>query len=379
MIDEKILKTLCDKVEETTDDSWEDIKQQIGFMGSKDTLRKSWSAAPYGGYYIYQYLKDKNLGSSTADEIARLQKAQDDEYKERCRLQDQNREKRKMLREEARFEYLCDVLRDEIQNMAPIVLNPYKPAEKADKVYATAMWSDWHCGDTANNPWNLYNIEVMKQRAETLVNKTIDKIKLHGVTHLVIEINGDMLDGVINVSSRVSQEADVVKQIVVLSEVVAQCVNKIKPYVEDLRIVTTLGNHGRLGSNKRDWNVCENFEMLIPEFLKLRLDMPIQSADGLDFTSYTIDDKFVCVAHGQYDKLSTVIADYAKMYHQTPDEVHIGHQHRYLDLDDCDINVTVNGSLIGSADYSLQCRKTTRPYQVLVVYGEDRCVYKLSL
>ena len=87
----------------------------------------------------------------------------------------------------------------------------------------------------------------------------------------MVEINGDILEGLIQISSRNSEEADVISQITFASELLAQVINKLKPHYENIRIITTLGNHGRLFSDKKNGMTKENFEMLIPEFLKLAI------------------------------------------------------------------------------------------------------------
>lgn len=124
----------------------------------------------------------------------------------------------------------------------------------------------------------------------------------------------------------------------------------------------------------------ENFEALIPEYLKLRLDskIPIIKSYGMDFTSYEINGDLMCVAHGQNDNINRVISDFTKMYKRVPKEIHLGHFHSYKDINDCDIMVTVNGSLIGTDDYAIKLRKITKPSQNFIVYGEDRCIYSLT-
>lgn len=344
---------------------------------SSDNCRKMF----YGFDKLAEKFEDDVL--VTDDELlAEIQKQKEELYKERCRNQDLNRERNKSLREEARFEKLLEVLSEEILLLEPIQIQEFKEIESKKKKYAVAQFSDWHALKLIDNQWNIYNQDVMIERAYNIANKIINKSVINKVTDLIIEINGDMIDGLIQVSSRNVEESDVIRQIVFVSELLSQIVNKLKPYYKSIKIVTTLGNHGRLFESKKLGTTKENFEMLIPEFMKLRLgtDIPIIKSHGLDFTSYEIEGDLICVAHGQNDKLSTVIADFAKMYKRVPREIHLGHTHSYKDINDCDIYVTVNGSLCGSDDYSINnCRKVTRPSQNFIIYdNDDRCIYSLS-
>ena len=100
-------------------------------------------------------------------------------------------------------------------------------------------------------------------------------------------------------------------------------------------------------------------------------------AQAEDFVMYDCGDKKIYLAHGQYDKLSSVIGDCVAMTKIVPDEVHLGHTHSYKDINESNIMTVVGGSLIGADDYALTLRKNTKPHQNLIIYGEDRCVYQL--
>ena len=70
----------------------------------------------------------------------------------------------------------------------------------------------------------------------------------------------------------------------------------------------------------------------------------------------------------------------AKVYKVVPDEVHLGHYHHYIDTNESDIHVVVNGSLKGIDDYGLGAtRSVTAPSQNLVVYGADRMIVEICV
>lgn len=372
------LQALTDKVDGLSDLSWAEIVEELGLDVSPVTLRKSFSAKPFGGYAVLQWLKEHGEEPQDSTEIKLLK---DELYKERVRLQDANRENRSNLRTDGRYERLVEVLKKEMQDLEPIELAPYsQDNEYNDHVYGVACFSDWHYGTLIDNQWNFYDTQTAKDRANKLVDKILYHSAIHGVTDLIVEINGDMIEGEIMVSVKTGAEEDTIQQIVHVSELLAQCINKLRPHFESIKIVTTLGNHGRLGyAPKNSYATQENFEMLIPEFLKLRLNMPIHSSHGLDFTQYEVGGKMICVSHGQHDKIGTVVEDFAKIYRRIPDEVHIGHFHTPSDKNNCDTQVVVNGSLVGSGDFSLQCRKVTKPSQTFIIYDVDRCVYNIEV
>lgn len=340
---------------------------------SSENLRKAF-------YVVYKLLNKIDENNCEYDAIKDLENLRDEIYKERCRLQDIQREKRNDLRVEARFENLLEVVKDNIGFMPTYEIKDFKPINKnQDKKYAVLQLSDWHCGALVDNQFNYYNVDTMVDRATKVRNNALEYCKLHNVTDLVIEINGDMVNGAIHVSSRVESEEGVIQQVITVTDVLAKLINSMKPYFNSIKIVTTLGNHGRLTPNKSDSITNENFEMLIPTMLRDKLsDVKIIDSKGLDFTKYEIDGKIIMVSHGQNDSMTKVISDFSKMFKVVPNEVHLGHTHSYTDINDCDIKVTANGSLIGSDDYAVIIRKVTTPSQNLIVYEKDRCIYEIK-
>lgn len=340
---------------------------------SSENLRKAF-------YVVYKLLNKIDENNCDYDAIKDLENLRDEIYKERCRLQDIQREKRNDLRVEARFENLLEVVKDKMDFMPTYEIKEFKHINKnQDKKYAVLQLSDWHCGALVDNQFNYYNVDTMVDRATKVRNNALEYCKLHNVTDLVIEINGDMVNGAIHISSRVESEEGVVQQVITVTDVLARLINSMKPYFNSIKIITTLGNHGRLTPNKSDSITNENFEMLIPTMLRDKLgDVKIIDSKGLDFTKYEIDGKIIMVSHGQNDSMTKVISDFSKMFKVVPNEIHLGHTHSYTDINDCDIKVTVNGSLIGSDDYAVTIRKVTTPSQNLIVYEKDRCIYEIK-
>lgn len=369
----KRVTTDCEN-KKITYSEWGDYVLGAENVYSSENLRKSF-------YVVSKMLKNiENDFCMSEDEVVdKLVEIRDEIYKEKCKLQDANREKRNNLRIEARYENLVEVFKDSLY-CNDIEIADYKKRIKNDKIkYAVLCLSDWHCGSKVDNQFNYYDIDTMVDRAMVIRDKAIDYCNLHSVTDLIIEINGDMVDGLIHISSRVEQEEGVLNQIVTVTNLLSKMINSMKPYFNSIKVVTTLGNHGRMTPNKTDSSTKENFEMLIPIMLRDKLkDVKVLDSKGLDFIKYEINDKIICVAHGHNDKLSSVVNDFSKIFKIVPNEVHLGHSHGYQDINDCDIITNVNGSLIGSDEYSLTIRKITKPSQNLIIYDNDRCVYELK-
>lgn len=381
---EKNLQTLIGKVEGSVDMGWDEICDYIGADIHPDSLRKAFATTEYGGYNVAKYLMDKTANELTEEMVKRLQSKKDEEYKERVRLQDARREYNKELRAEARYENLVNIMKDCLSNVATSNIEFGKKhlhIENKKSKYAILMFSDWHYGALCDSQWNYYDTNVAQLRAEQLVAKTQSYILSLGITDLIVEINGDMCEGMINIGNRVASEESVVEQIINVSKLLSKCILSLKPYVNSIKVVTTLGNHGRLTPNRKEQaDERENFEMLIPEFLRLTLgdDIPIITSQGLDFVKYEFDDKIICLSHGHHDKVNSAIDNMIRVYKVVPNEIHLGHWHHMSDLNDSNIHVVVNGSIKGVDDFGLKAtRCTTQPSQNLIVYGKDRMMIEL--
>lgn len=375
---ESELDLLIDKVEGSIDKDWTELVAELELNCHEDTLRKSFAVGRYSGYKVAKYYRNKiENGIYEEDELERINEQRDELYKERCKLQDANREKRNVLRSEARFENLLDVLRDSIEQAEHIKFGT-KIMDNGEKKSAILQLSDWHIGSTVDTQWNEYSIDTAKIRVTELTNKIKGYILSFNITDLMIEINGDMIEGLINVGANIQAEEDAVDSITIVSNMLADMINELKPYVLSMKVVTTLGNHGRLDPNKKNSVLGQNFEKLIPEFLKLMTsNVPIITSQGLDFMKYEFNDKVIMLSHGNNDKLTTCIQDFVQVYKQVPTEIHLGHTHSFKDINMSNIYITVNGSLKGSDEYALGLRYTTKPSQNLIVYGKDRMVVEI--
>lgn len=380
------LQLLIDKVEGADERSWEEMIDELGLSIHPDSLRKSFSAGRYGGYAVAKYYQGKFEDEYCAqEEIDRLEGLKKEIIKEKVKLSDARREYKKNLSIEARYDNLVDVLKEALKDINIITTEPFGEYVHTEKEGKSAILciSDIHYGAVCDSMWNYYDTDIAKERIWQLINKVKEYCLDMDITNLVVEINGDCIEGGINVSNRVASEEDVVTQIIEVSHLLAEAIGSLKPYVKTLKVVTTLGNHGRLTPNKKDQcGERENFEMLIPEFLRLTLDKDITvvTAQGMDITKYEIDGKIIGVAHGHHDKPNSAIENFIKLYKVVPDEIHLGHFHAMSDKCESNIYINVNGSVKGADDYSLETiREATAPSQNFIVYGADRMMIEIKL
>ena len=376
-------QALEDKVIDYTE--WGDALLGAENVYSVDNLRKAF----YVIAKILPKLDVSQFSLNTNEEAERLEELQKEIIKERIKCRDQRRELQKYITSEARFDNLVEVLREEIKNIEKQDKskidnsNNVETQKYNNSNYAILCLSDWHVGAVVDNEWNKFNIDILKRRVRQLYDKTLYHLQKNNVDNLVIEICGDLIEGLVTVSSQIQSEEGVINQVMIASDILSDLIRDFAIEISKVQVVFTTGNHGRLVPDKSASITKDNVERLIQKYVLLRLheynNVTFICSDN-DLAKYTIKDKVICVAHGQYDKPDRAIEHFAKLYKIVPDEIHLGHTHSFKEINESGIRIVVNGSLKGADDYSVNvCRGVNKSSQNLIIFGLDRATYELIL
>ena len=351
----------------------------LGQEYSSDVARRMF----YGIEKLLAVIEEEKIGTISDDDFLKELEAKRKELEVlKVQYQDQRREYSKYLRMDARWQHLIDEMKDSIKELEPLDFSDYSFIE--GEVEASLLISDWHLGLECSNYWNTFNYEVARERVEKLKQKIIKYSRRHKVKVLHIEVLGDMINGAIHLGTRIESEEDVMSQAMRCAEIISSFVNDISKEIETVNVYTVNGNHGRVNANKHESVETENFERLIPWYMKTRLveskNVNICENQYDDTIShYMIGDKNIFSAHGHLDRVGEVINNYTRMFKVIADEVHLGHFHSYYEKDEHGSTIVVNGTLSGVDTYAKTIRKTGIPTQILKIYEEDVCTYKITL
>lgn len=373
------LDILVDKVEGVTDKDWVEMVEELELDVHPDSLRKSFTGGRYCGYQVYKYFQDKLESGYTEEESKRLTELRQELYKEKCRVQDQKREYNKLLRESARYEHIVDVLRQEIENVEPIKLNSVMSANPTN-VEAVLILSDFHYGLMIDNVLNEYNTQIANERLETLLKKTIYYCQIHRVETLHLGLAGDLICGAIHLQSRVAAEEDLISQVINVSELLANFINELKAKIPNVKVWGVIGNHSRVNADKKSNIPAENFERLIFKYIEARLPNVTVATNGLeDWITFKVKNQLTFMTHGDKDSLSNIKLHAVNLLGKVPDRIYFGHIHHMNIKDDNGTEIIVNGSIVSTDEYAMGLRCNTKPYQVLQIFDNDVCTYKISL
>lgn len=343
------------------------LNKEYGTNYSESKWRKDYAA--------YVYWKDYIMSQNLDEEILKKYKEiRIESEKEKMRNQDQKREYRNLIRNQARFEQLKDEVTKAVlllEKKKPI--SPSPPSITNGEKHGLALFSDWHFGMDINNSVNVFNKQVFNQRVEKLLSKIIQHGKENNISTLHVAQLGDLLSGIIHVSTRVQANEDIIEQTKYVSEVLAEVLSTLANEFSHIKYYNVIGNHGRTG-NKHDVGIKENFEYLIPWFLEARLREfnnieIITDQDGYIITKIFNED--IVFVHGNYDRVDQCVTRLPQILGFVPTYIMGGHIHHNYEKEYGKTTVVVNGSLIGADDYAMQGRYGAKPSQKFLIFNQE--------
>lgn len=376
---EAACKDIDMKQDGSLDLDWSEIKDKYDIELASDSIRKA-NGTIFGGSFRTAYLKNQIY--TNPEEFSKekeLDKKLADIRKEKQKLFDQRREYNKLLTSDARAEHLNDELlriAEHLNKEYPLVqLDEYKTVNT--KREALLAFSDWHYGMVTNNIWNIYNTDICRKRVEKLVSKVIEYLKINKIDMLHVALLGDAAHGGCHVSCRVKSEEDVCDQIMHVSEIMAEAINKLSDYVNHITIYSCYGNHLRTIQNKQDSVDSDNLEKLIPWWLKQRLKenskIDIVESEYKEFTRIDVCGYHVCCVHGNLDNFknlgSTVNTIFSRKFGETIDYTISGDKHHLEEFEQFDIESILIRSLCGTDDYANEKRLYSKPGQTLMIFN----------
>lgn len=161
----------------------------------------------------------------------------------------------------------------------------------------------------ADNIWNTYNKDLCVKRVADVLNDTVRRIRFHACSKLHVIILGDMIHGAIHVGARVASEELVCDQLMQVSEILAQAIEYLGNFVEEVTVYTTYGNHARTVQRKEDSIHRDNMERIIPWWLKERLKHRQNTKIISDFEHeimfLEVCGHGICASHGDIDTVKT--------------------------------------------------------------------------
>lgn len=260
--------------------------------------------------------------------------------------------------------------------MEKFELEPITTPEVEGENEAQLNLADWHTGLKVDNYWNKYSVVELQKRAKKMTQETIKRCKMHNVKTLHVMNLGDLLHGIIHVSTRVVSEVDLIEQLRVTWTLIAQILRELAKEIPEVKFYSTYGNHSRVTEEKNAALDRENLELLIPDFLEASLvnipNVEIMKNDVEDqIIMAEIKGKTIFAVHGDRDRFKSVAENLTLMLEQKPYKIFLAHTHHLQADERHKIDIIVSRSMCGVDDYAKDIRATSRAGQSLYIYEDN--------
>lgn len=291
--------------------------------------------------------------------------------KEKQKLSDERIEFNRQIRQEARKESYIDMVKRIIcENTKPMNVSVHYTFFNSETDLLCHL-TDIHTGIEINNWKNVFNEDVLRQRIEKYTSDILDIRGLHQSQNCYLVI-GEILSGLIHSNLRLQNNMDLMEQFKYVSELISAMLVRLANNFNHIYVYTTPGNHSRVVAKKEDALDGENMDVLLPFYLKARL----QNVDNVSICDNTIEPEIamfnirgnnIFSAHGHKDSSTNVVQNFTMMFGIKPDVVLLGHRHTNGLTTVYDTKVIESGSVSGADAYAVSIRKVSKPEQTVSV------------
>lgn len=362
-----LIQDCLNKLNKLNDMSWEDINRKYETDYSDDHLRK----LAYGFKLYSETINENDVDSKTLAEIK----------KEKIKLTDLRTEVNRQLRGLSRMENVMNLISEEINNLNSRnpLLNRYVPKEDSSGKDGILILSDLHISMTVENSINKYNKDIAIKRLDKIINKTIGHCIDNNIDKLHLVLNGDLISGELHNSIKLSNQESLVKQIVSVSEIISQVIEKLSNYFY-LTVTQNNGNHEAVEMMKDDRSNSNNYSMLLNEMIKMRTSnlsnvVFLDSINNGELSVMNVKGNTVVSCHGDQVNLNKVSEELSMVIGgENIDLILLGHYHQPKMFSQYNTDIYVNGSLISTDDYAMKKKLYNKPSQTLLILDEDGVV-----
>lgn len=361
---------------------WQDIadfrSEYIGDLEHRDTVRK-------GSKLLYEYIdagwvnepNDSNIDVDN-EELIKMRK-------EKIKLSDARVEYNRLIRQEARKESYVDMVKRIIcENVEPMNIPVHYTLFNSSTDLLVHL-TDIHTGIEIHNWKNDFNADILKQRIEKFTSDILDIRGQHDSENCYLVI-GEILSGIIHNNLRLQNNMDLMEQFKYVSELISAMLSRMANHFNHIYVYTTPGNHSRISPKKEDALDGENMDVLLPFYLKARMQNieNITICDNIvepEIAMFNIRGNNVFAAHGHKDSPSNVVQNFTMMFNIKPNIVLLGHRHTNGLTTVYDTKVIESGCVSGSDQFATSIRKVNKPEQTVSVIGNNGliCLYDIQL
>lgn len=363
--------------------TWADVKDILndilGYNYTDSAYRKKFQ-------YFEQILNDNGeIFSDTENQLKELKDLKREIQKEKIKLSDERTELRRLYREQARRESFMDVVKRAIaENVEPLAEQVHVGGFNYSENDLIISLTDIHTGIEIDNAFNKFNESILRKRFNTYLQKILEVRERHNSQNCYVII-GEVVSGIIHNNLRIENNLDLMQSFKLVATLISDFLTELSKYFNHVHVYINEGNHSRISPNKEDSIQGENVDVLVPFYLKARLQLIenifIHENEVMEeIAMFEVRGNIVMSAHGDNDKVSNVVQKFAMLFDVKPDLVYLGHRHTNAMETVYDTKVIQSGCLSGTDNYALSKRLRNKAEQTISVITKDglECLYDVK-
>ena len=363
--------------------TWEDVGNVLN-----DMLGENLSSSAYRKKFQYfeQIMKDnEDLFFENKNYLDDLKEMKREIQKEKIKLSDERTELKRLYREQARRESFLDVVKRAMaENVEPLVEQRHVGGFNYSDNDLIVSLTDIHTGIEIDNAFNKFNGSVLRKRFNTYLQKILEVRERHNSQNCYVII-GEVVSGIIHNNLRIENNLDLMQSFKLIATLISDFLTELSKYFNNIHVYINEGNHSRISPNKEDNIQGENVDVLVPFYLKARLQLIenvfIHENEVMEeIAMFKVRGNIVMSAHGDNDKVSNVVQKFTMLFDVKPDLVYLGHRHTNAMETVYDTKVIQSGCLSGTDNYALSKRLRNKAEQTISVITEDglECLYDVK-
>ena len=326
-----------------------------------------------------------NKYTSEDERIKELLEAKHALQMEKQKVSDERTELNRALREQARKESYIGMVAKQLQNVEPLKFEYKEKKYRSTDNDLLCHITDLHAGIEIDHWYNKFDMSILRDRLWNYLDQLFEIQKRHNSQNCYVVI-GEILSGLIHHELRIENNENVVEQFIYASSMLSEFLAEVSKKFDNVFVYTTPGNHSRVVANKEHSLRGENFDILLPHYLKASLQnyQNISIEDNkkdCDVAIFDVRGNHVFGVHGDKDEPSNVVQRFTMIFGIKPDIVLMGHRHTNALTTVYDAKVIQSGCVSGSDNYCIDRRLKNRPEQTVTVVGDKGliCIYDVKV
>ena len=287
------------------------------------------------------------------------------------------------VREQTRQEMILERMVEASDGIKPFEFNGFKTNDFPNKEYMLCI-SDIHAGKEFESYNNSYNLEILQERMEKLLQEVLTEIQFRKITNLKVLNLSDTIEGMCLRASQLQYlEVGIVDQVMIIVRLLVDWLNKLSSKVNVQYYHITRANHAQIRpfNSKPSEFVKEDMERLIAfyiaEMLKNNehIEVIYNDSDYLDFNIFNYN----CYAeHGHNKKINdSFVGNISLTHRKFFDYVFVGHLHHtkivtVAEANNNNVEIIRVPSIVGSDTFSDSLGKSAKASALFLEFTESQ-------